>query len=133
MTSPLVPTATITLDKERTLRMDLNALSDFESMTGKSFMSGGLDFENLALADIRALLWACLVQDDESLTLRDVGAMLHVGNLEPVTSAITKLVTDAMPEPEEGSEPAPLPETSPSSAGSNGGPDTAPRRPRTSA
>lgn len=116
MTTPLVPTATIILDKERTMRMDLNALSDFESMTGKSFMSGALDLENLALSDIRALLWACLVQDDESLTLRDVGGMLHIGNLEPVTRAITDLVAGAMPEPEEGSTDAPLSETGPSAS-----------------
>ena len=122
----LVPTAKITLDKERTLRMDLNALSDFESMTGKSIMRGGLDFENLGIADVRALLWACLVQEDESLTVRDVGAMLHVGNLETVTTAITQLVTKAMPEREEGSStPVPLSETAPASTGKASGPPPA--------
>lgn len=132
MTSPLVPTATITFDKERTLRMDLNALSDFETMSGKSIMRGGLeDLSNLDLADIRTLLWACLVQEDETLSQRDVGKMIHVGNLQEVTTAITTLVKNAMPEPEEGSEPAPLSETSPSSAASNGGPAGAPRPSKT--
>lgn len=105
----LVPTATIDLDRERTMRLDLNALSDYERVTGKSIMSGGFALEKMGVPDIRALLWACLVQEDESLTERQVGAMLHVGNLTEVTRAITALVRGAMPEEEASGAESPLP------------------------
>lgn len=110
MSEPLVPTVPITLDRERNMCMDLNALADFERVSGKSVMRGGLDMESLNVADIRALLWACLVKDDESLSERQVGAMLHVGNLGAVTDALTRLFTDVMPEQEESAE-TPLPVT----------------------
>jgi len=106
----LVPTATIELDKQRTMRMDLNALSDYERVTGKSIMSGGFALDKLAVSDVRALLWAALVQDDESLTERQVGAMLHTGNLTEVTAAITSLMRASLPESEEGGDESPLPE-----------------------
>lgn len=110
MSEPLVPRATITLDHERTLRMDLNALADFERVSGKSVMRGGFDLANLGISDIRCLLWACLVQEDESLSERQVGAMLHVGNLTLITDALTQLFGEAMPEAEEAGD-SPLPVT----------------------
>lgn len=114
MTNSLVPTVTITLDRERTMRMDMNAFADFEAVTHKSFMNGSLDLANLTSDDMRALIWACLVQDDESLTQRDVGKMLHMGNLAAATNLIAELFTKAMPEPEEGSGDLPLSVTPPS-------------------
>jgi hypothetical protein len=134
MTSPLVPQATLMLDgKEYTLRMDLNALSDFESMTGKSIMRGGLtDINNLELSDARGLLWACMVQDDESLTIRQVGRMIHMGNLGEITEVIQKLVAGAMPDTQEEAEGSdPLPATSPS-AQESGGPDSGQAQSKTS-
>ena len=110
MSEPLVPTVAITLDRERHLRMDLNALADFERVSGKSVMRGGLELDTLSVADIRTLLWACLVAEDESLSERQVGGMLHVGNLSALTEALTKLFGDVMPEQEETPE-VPLPET----------------------
>lgn len=110
MSDPLVPTTTITLDRERTLRMDLNALADFERVSGKSVMRGGFAIETMAIADIRDLLWACLVQEDESLSARQVGAMLHPGNLSKISDALAALFGNVMPE-QEGDSATPLPET----------------------
>jgi hypothetical protein len=98
----LVPTATIELDKPRKLRLDLNALADYERASGRSIMSDGFSLETLGVSDIRTLLWACLVQEDESLTEREVGSLLHAGNLSEVSQALTKLLTGAMPDPEDG-------------------------------
>lgn len=127
MTSPLVPQAKITIEgKEYKMRLDLNALSDFENMTGKSIMRGGLtDIANLDLSDVRGLLWACMVQEDESLTIREVGRMIHIGNITELTETIAKLVQGTMPEPqEEADDESPLKE--PSSALGNGGLDSTP-------
>lgn len=143
MDSPLVPTAMIMLDKERTLRMDLNTFSDFEMMTGKSIMRGGLEqcpedcvqeheHKALSSSDIRALLWACLVQDDERLSVREVGSMLHPGNLTIIKDALTALTANAMPEPEEGSSPDPLAAKAKRSATARGGTSSGPRPDTTS-
>lgn len=119
---------------QRKLRMDLNALTDFESMTGKSIMRGGLsDIANLEMNDVRALLWACLVQEDESITIRDVGRWIHIGNIGDLTETLASLVHGAMPEaPVEGeAEESPLTPTSPSVTPS-GGLDSTQAEPKTS-
>jgi predicted MarR family transcription regulator len=112
----LVPTASIELaGKTYTLRLDINALSDFEVMTGKSVLRGGLsDIANLELADVRALLWSMMYQDDETLTVRDVGRMISINNIAPLTETIATLIRDTMPEAnEEATEDSdPLAQTS---------------------
>lgn len=84
-----VKTVPIQLDKERRLRMDFNALADFEEATGAPFseVTGAL-----TITQLRALLWACLRHEDEALTVRDVGAMIHPGNVGQVEQAVTALV-----------------------------------------
>lgn len=136
MTSPLVPTGEMEIGgKVRTLRLDLNALTDFESMSGKSIMRGGLtDITKLEMSDVRALLWACLVQDDESLSIRDVGKWITLTNIAELTETFANLIMGAMPEkPADGEVPeeGPLPQTSPSVI-ANGGSDSTLQEPKTS-
>lgn len=94
--------AKITLDKERNLLLDMNAMAEFEKETGKSLMNGA-DLKKMGMRDFRALIWACLVHEDEKLTIKQVGAMIHAGNLEKVSTAIEKAFTAAMPEKSEDS------------------------------
>lgn len=70
------PTATVMLDRERTMRMDPKAMRDFEAMTGKGLPESPADWGALSWGELRILIWACLVQEDESLTVRDVGALM---------------------------------------------------------
>ncbi len=140
MTSPLVPTGSVTLSgKEYTLRLDLNALSDFETMTGKSVLRGGLqDIANLELSDVRALLWAMMVQDNESLTMRDVGRLISLDDIAPLSETIQTMIINAMPdaaaalEVDGQAEESPLTETSPSPV-ANGGLGSTPPPESTSA
>lgn len=104
------PAVKITLDRERTLTLDMNAMAAFEEETGKSLISGTALGE-MAMKDFRALLWACLVHEDESLTVKQVGALVHAGNLEEVGQAIAAAFERAMPEAR--GEAAPLPESRP--------------------
>lgn len=80
---------TINLDKPRNLRFDLNAMSAYEEATGSSAFAIG---DNINAKSIRALLWASLIHEDEDLTLEDVGAMIHTGNMSEITSKINQLV-----------------------------------------
>jgi hypothetical protein len=106
MSKPTVPIVEIELDKLRHLRMDFNALAKVEEVTGKSFLNG-VSWQNMTVRDYRALLWACLIHEDPELTLEDVGAMVHVGNVDYITERLTKLWAKSTPEtdrPLEGSE-----------------------------
>jgi len=87
----------IELDKERTMRLDFNALIDFEEKAGVRIDQVGEDF---SLRQMRAFLWAALRHEDPDLTEEDVGAMLHLGNVEYVSEKITEVMQKHTPEGE---------------------------------
>lgn len=91
----------IQLDRMRHLRFDLNAMAAYEDETGKSAFSIG---DNINAKSIRALLWASLIHEDETLTIKQVGNMIHPGNMTEITTKINQIVstsTDTGEEPEE--------------------------------
>lgn len=85
--SPLVP---IVLDKERNLKLDLNALEAFEKVSGKSLSDLG---DGIDTVTMKYLIWATLLHEDPDLTPHDVGAMIHIGNLGRVQVALEELMT----------------------------------------
>lgn len=89
----------IKLDKERTILFNLNAMAEFEEVTGKSFFSEQ-DLDNLTAKDVRAMLWTGLKHEDPDLTLEDVGEMIHVGNMAEIMEGLTGAYKGAMPQPE---------------------------------
>jgi len=107
------PGVKITLDKERTLKLDLNAMAAFEEATGKSLMDGKFHGSNMTPKDLRAMLWACLLHEDETVTEKQVGSWVTVTNLMEVTGKLNEAFEVDMPE-SEGKETVPLAETPPS-------------------
>lgn len=99
--SKIAPTVKVELDKERNLFMDLNAMVAFEDKTGKSMLSMA-DLSSLTAKDIRAMLWACLIHEDETLTVEQVGKMIHTGNMNEINEKLNEAWGDAIPEAEEG-------------------------------
>ncbi|MCL6611176.1 MAG: hypothetical protein K6T66_06525 [Peptococcaceae bacterium] len=96
----------IMLDKERHLLYDLNAFACLEEEYGN--IDGALD----ALAKgkvnaLRAILWAGLVHEDESLTPKDVGKLLTLADLQRVAEAVNEALSHAMPQPEKNAESPP--------------------------
>lgn len=79
----------INLDKPRKMKLDLNAMAAYEETTGKSAFDIG---KNVSATNIRALLWAALIHEDDTLTIKDVGALLHMGNMQAVSEKITQLI-----------------------------------------
>jgi len=109
MPTPTVRTVAVDLDRERNLRLDMNALCLAEDLTGRNFLESAA-WEGLNLRSVRALLFACLVHEDPALTIETVGARLHLGNL---TEMIEKLMSlyrvEGQPEPKEAeAEESPL-------------------------
>ena len=100
------PEVKIQLDKERTIRFDLNAMSNFEKVTGRNILTNAL--ENLSANEIRALLWACLTDEDPSLTIEQVGKFVTLENMTEVAEKLNEAFTVAMPDKEAKEDTTPL-------------------------
>jgi hypothetical protein len=78
----------ILLDKERTLKFNLNSLVYAEE--------NGVDLQNmekggkLKLKDLRTLLYAGLMHEDKELTPEQVGEMIDVFNISEISEALNK-------------------------------------------
>lgn len=121
MSTATAPTAVLHLDRPRKISLDLNHMAEFEELTGKDF----LRIVSLrSVRDIRALLYVCLKEDDPTLTEEEVGALVHVGNIETVSEALTRLMNQAAPDaPETGGDgdgPPPEAEASRSTSENSG-------------
>jgi hypothetical protein len=104
------PAVTIVLDKERHLLMDMNAMVSYEEATGKNILDPATiaSFaKNPTTKDIRALLWACLLHEDEMLTIKQVGKWVTPDRIKGITALIGQAFDNAMPE-EGKEEDAPL-------------------------
>lgn len=97
----------IELDRPRRLIVDLNAIDLAEELTGRNLLDLAA-WRDLDAGALKRLVYACLVRDDEEtrdeaepLTLEQVGAMLHPGNLRETLDALLTAARHAYPEPEE--------------------------------
>lgn len=96
--NPLVP---IKLDKERNMLLSLRGIMLFKKETGKDLFDPRITkaiSKNIAMDDMIALVWACLIHEDRDLTIEDVGFLIHVGNVTEVMEALEKVCELAMPE-----------------------------------
>lgn len=91
---------TIVLDKPRRLIYDLNAFAELETIFG-SVEESQKALETGGFVAARALLWAGLLADEPTLTLRDVGAMLGPNSLEMVMERIAQAMQTASPDAKE--------------------------------
>jgi len=86
----------IKLDKERQLRLTLGAMAAFEAVTGKNLLQG-LDISQFSATDMRALIWACLIHEDPTLKLEDVGNMVDVADLPAIAEKLGELWNKSVP------------------------------------
>lgn len=82
----MAKTVTIELDKPRTLCMNLWAQMQFEKATGRSVSE-----MHDSATDMATLIWACLFQDDEDLTIEAVAKMIDLDDMEVVSEAVGEL------------------------------------------
>lgn len=82
----MVGSVKITLDEERELRLDINALADADELAGASINSF-LIGERVGVSAIRALLWAGLnaAGAKPKLTLGQTGDLIQIGMSNGVT------------------------------------------------
>jgi hypothetical protein len=77
------------LDKERVLKFTLNSLVYAEDQ-GVDLQSMNSKNTKLKLKDLRTLLFAGLMHEDSELTAEDVGGMIDIQNLKPISEALNK-------------------------------------------
>ena len=106
----LVP---IMLDKERHLKYDLNAFIELEEAYG-SIEQALNNLSSGKLKAVRALLWAGLIHEDETLTMKEVGSLMRFENMEEIAKKINEALVDALPEgtevPNEGNSQTQAPQ-----------------------
>ncbi|MCD3351261.1 hypothetical protein G8V03_09710 [Clostridium botulinum D/C] len=94
--------ATVTLDKERKVIFDLNALCEIE----EKYESLDKALEKLSpkngmpsMKDIRYIFYLGLKNDDEKLTEKKVGTLITLSNIQDVVEVIGNVMTGSLPEP----------------------------------
>jgi len=115
------PDVKIMLDRERVLRFDLNAMCEFETTTGQDLFDGGFPGTKMTFVIMRFMLWACLLDEDPTITLKQVGRLIGIWNMNYVTSRLSLAYEVAIPKQPEGKSARPLPgEEVPVEEGSTG-------------
>ena len=94
----------VILDKERTLRFDLNAFAELEDNYGTIDEALGA-MEKGSIKALRAILWAGLMHEDDSLTLKDVGRLITLGDLPKLTEGIQQAISNSVPQSEGPQDP----------------------------
>ncbi len=92
----LAPAVEIELDRTRHLKFDLNAACQIEEHTGKNYFK--LLGDGLTASDLRVVLWAGLVHEDDTLTIDQIGSMIHPGKIITLMESISEAVTASLPE-----------------------------------
>jgi len=78
------------------LRLDFNALSRWESVTGRSALTAGT-WDQLSASDLRALIWAMGAADVKAPTLEEVGAALTPDRLEELLHLVDEVLGVSLP------------------------------------
>lgn len=96
MPSPLAPRVEIELDQPRHLVFDFNAIRTMEKETGRNMLKPNA-WADLSASDIVVFIWACLKHEDPQLTIDQVGAMIHSGNMAYVLERVTAITGQSVP------------------------------------
>ena len=88
---------TITLDKERHLRLSLKGMLEFQRVTDKNLLKG-FDLSKFSLEETAALIYACLIHEDKELTYDDVLCMIDMSNLTEAINALSACLEQSAPE-----------------------------------
>ena len=106
MVNKAKPEVIITLDRERRMVFDLNAMVKYEEISGKNIFDG-FDKNSMSAKDIRDMLWVCLLEDDPELTPEQLGKMIHPGNMADIQASLNLAFEAAAPEESSGDEEEP--------------------------
>ncbi|MDY3361421.1 MAG: hypothetical protein SOY04_13685, partial [Clostridium celatum] len=84
-------------NKEYELKFNMNTFCELEEVYGdinKAFE----DLQLMKIKAIRALLYAAIKVEDDTVTLKSVGDLLKLGDLERLGAVINEALSESMPE-----------------------------------
>ena len=87
-------------NKEYELKFNMNTFCELEEVYGdinKAFE----DLQLMKIKSIRALLYAAIKAEDDTVTLKSVGDLLQLDDLERLGAVINEALSESMPEIEE--------------------------------
>lgn len=89
----------VKLDKQRKLKYTFNAFCELEDVLGRSLSELGDSFK---MKDLRSLLWAGLLHENEDLTLIEAGKLIdEAESIQSLSEDITEAIQLAMGENKE--------------------------------
>lgn len=86
--------------KDYELKFDMNTFCELEEVYG-DINQAFEDLQNRKLKAIRALIYSAIKSEDETVTLKEVGKMLTLSDIEKLGTAINEALNISMPEVEE--------------------------------
>lgn len=84
-------------DNEYELKFDMNTFCELEEVYGdinKAFE----DLQNKKIKAIRALIYSAIKAEDDNVTLKEVGRMLTLNDMERLGTSINEALNIAMPD-----------------------------------
>lgn len=86
--------------KKFELKLNMNTFCELEEIYG-DLNTAFEDLQKMKIKAIRALIFAAVKVDDETITLKAVGEQLELDDLEKLGTAINEALTKSMPEVED--------------------------------
>jgi hypothetical protein len=83
--------------KDYELKFDMNTFCELEEVYG-DINQAFEDLQNKKIKAIRALIYSAVKSEDETVTLKDVGKMLTLQDMEQLGTSINEALNKAMPE-----------------------------------
>lgn len=82
------------MKKIQDIKIDINAMCDFEQITGKSLMSALNDMEDIRMTDIRALIQAGLNLEDSKEAGNILMEYMSDENAEPIMNLLSDKLSE---------------------------------------
>lgn len=86
--------------QEYELKLNMNTFCELEEIYG-DLNTAFEDLQKMKMKAVRALIYAAVKTENETLTLKQVGEQLEMKDLERLGTAINDALNQAMPEAEE--------------------------------
>ena len=87
----------IQLDKERHLRFTLYGARKLKQAVGIDVLKG-FNLGDMGVEELTAFIFACLVWEDDTLTLDAVSKMIDVKDMTAISNQIAQAVAQSLPE-----------------------------------
>ena len=88
---------TITLDKERKLKLTMRGMLTFEEKTGKNLFAG-FNVDKMTFKEITTLLWACLIHEDKELTYDNFVDMVDMSRVRELAQKCMECISESLEE-----------------------------------